>query len=87
MRRRSSKQAIGTSVSDSGPGVAAEVTDTLFEPFVTSKPFGMGMGLFDQPRDNRISWRRLRMVREVRSEATFVFDLPTAEAEASCDAG
>jgi two-component system sensor kinase FixL len=32
-------------VSDSGPGVAAEVTDTIFEPFVTSKPFGMGMGL------------------------------------------
>jgi hypothetical protein len=67
VRRRSSKQAIETSVSDSGPGVAAEVTDIIFEPFVTSKFFGMGMGL--SIRDNRISWRRLRMVREVRSEA------------------
>ena len=32
-------------VSDDGPGPAAEVADTLFEPLVTTKPEGMGLGL------------------------------------------
>lgn len=32
-------------VSDRGPGIAAEVADRLFEPFVSTKRDGMGMGL------------------------------------------
>ncbi len=32
-------------VEDDGPGVAAEVEETLFEPFVTSKAKGTGLGL------------------------------------------
>jgi two-component system sensor kinase FixL len=32
-------------VEDSGPGVAPDVAQKLFEPFVTSKPDGMGLGL------------------------------------------
>jgi PAS domain S-box-containing protein len=33
------------SVTDSGTGLAAEVADRLFEPFVSTKPNGMGLGL------------------------------------------
>jgi two-component system sensor kinase FixL len=32
-------------VSDTGPGIAPDICDRLFQPFVTTKPAGMGMGL------------------------------------------
>jgi two-component system sensor kinase FixL len=32
-------------VTDTGSGIAPEVSDHLFQPFVTSKPRGMGVGL------------------------------------------
>jgi two-component system sensor kinase FixL len=32
-------------VADNGPGPAAEVAGRLFEPFVTTKPEGLGVGL------------------------------------------
>lgn len=38
-------EAVEISVSDSGPGLAADVTERLFEPFVTTKLHGMGVGL------------------------------------------
>jgi two-component system C4-dicarboxylate transport sensor histidine kinase DctB len=33
------------SVSDTGPGVPAALVDTLFQPFVTARPDGIGLGL------------------------------------------
>jgi hypothetical protein len=32
-------------VSDDGPGVLADLEETIFEPLVTSKPEGLGLGL------------------------------------------
>jgi two-component system sensor kinase FixL len=36
---------IQLSVADTGPGISDEVADKLFQPFVTTKPHGMGVGL------------------------------------------
>lgn len=36
---------VEVAVSDDGPGLAPEVAGQLFEPFVTTKPDGMGIGL------------------------------------------
>ena len=85
--RRRGNRTVEISVADSGPGVAAEVTDTLFEPFVTTKPLGMGMGLSISRSIIELNGGSLRMVRGARCGAIFIFDLPTAEAEASTDAG
>jgi PAS domain S-box-containing protein len=38
-------QSIDTTVSDNGPGIAADMIGRMFHPFQTSKPSGMGMGL------------------------------------------
>ena len=37
--------AITVAVCDTGPGLAAEVRNQLFHPFLTTKPQGMGLGL------------------------------------------
>jgi signal transduction histidine kinase len=36
---------IEVSVADTGPGLAREIRSKLFEPFVTTKPAGLGVGL------------------------------------------
>jgi len=75
------------SVADSGPGVAYEMIDTIFEPFVTTKPLGMGMGLSISRAIIEAHGGQLRLARRSRSGAIFIFTLPTAETEAGIDAG
>ena len=41
----SADRMVEVSVTDSGPGLAADVREKLFQPFVTTKPAGMGVGL------------------------------------------
>jgi signal transduction histidine kinase len=50
-------------VLDSGPGPAPEVADRLFEPFVTGKPEGVGLGLavarqVAEAHGGRVGWSR-----------------------------
>ncbi len=37
--------AVALRVIDNGPGIAADVRDRLFDPFITTKPGGSGLGL------------------------------------------
>ncbi len=55
--------AIVLDVIDTGPGPPQEIADRLFEPFVTGKPEGVGLGLavsrqIAEAHGGRITWRR-----------------------------
>jgi two-component system sensor kinase FixL len=78
---------VQVSVADSGPGVITEMASRLFEPFVTTKPEGMGMGLSISRSIVESHSGSLRTAPNLPFGAIFFFDLPTAEAEASADAG
>jgi len=42
---RAEVDEVHISVADNGPGIPIDVADRLFDPFVSTKPGGMGMGL------------------------------------------
>ncbi|OAI43421.1 PAS domain-containing sensor histidine kinase [Rhizomicrobium sp. SCGC AG-212-E05] len=43
--RRQDKDTVDVSVADTGPGIAPEIAEKLFQPFNTTKKQGMGVGL------------------------------------------
>jgi signal transduction histidine kinase len=74
---------ITLSVSDSGRGPADKVRDKLFEPFVTEKSDGIGLGLsvasdVAARHGGQLSWRRVRGMTE------FTVDFPIAQVEVQC---
>jgi signal transduction histidine kinase len=42
---RHGRDEIVVAVEDSGPGIDPKKLDGIFEPFVSTKPHGMGLGL------------------------------------------
>lgn len=71
-------------VSDTGPGISEEIEARLFQPFVTSKPGGMGIGLSISKRILEAHGGELTARRNADGGATFRFTLlaaPTDEAE------
>src|SRR5262249_31415047 len=45
VERLNEHPAVSVDIADNGPGLTAEQRTTVFEPFVTTKPSGMGLGL------------------------------------------
>jgi two-component system sensor histidine kinase DctS len=68
--------AVTVSISDRGCGIPEEVRDQLFQPFFTTKPEGMGMGL--NICRSIIEFHRGRVWAEPNPEggAVFSFSLP-----------
>ncbi|HMF14562.1 MAG TPA: HAMP domain-containing sensor histidine kinase, partial [Gemmataceae bacterium] len=73
-------------VRDTGPGPNLEVAQRLFEPFVTGKAEGVGLGLAvarqaAEAHGGRISWRR------EEGQTCFVIELPTESGVRSQESG
>ena len=56
--RQAGRDAVEISVADTGPGLAPEVADRLFQPFVTTKPRWPRHRPVDLPLDRRCAWRQ-----------------------------
>jgi len=67
------------SVSDTGPGLAQKVIDQLFQPFVTTKEKGMGLGLSICRSIVEAHGGRLWATPNSPTGVTFQFSLPMAE--------
>jgi two-component system sensor kinase FixL len=69
-------------VSDTGPGIAEDIASRLFQPFVTSKAGGMGIGLSISRRIIQSHGGDLTYRKNDAGGATFSFTLPTAQGTA-----
>lgn len=65
-------------VADTGPGISDEIAARLFQPFVTSKASGMGIGLSISKRIVEAHRGEISAQRNENGGTTFRFSLPVA---------
>jgi two-component system sensor kinase FixL len=70
--------AVEIMVADTGPGIAPEVAERLFQPFITSKPDGLGLGLSICRELVETHNGRLAVASGATGGTVFVIKLPTA---------
>jgi two-component system sensor kinase FixL len=70
---------VQVSVADTGPGISDDMTEKLFQPFVTTKATGMGMGLSICRGIIEAHGGRLWLESNPGGGATFRFNVPVAQ--------
>ncbi|MFA5901281.1 MAG: ATP-binding protein [Hyphomicrobium sp.] len=75
--------SVAIGVVDTGPGLAADIAERLFEPFTTSKTSGMGLGLAISKSIIKAHGGEMRIDDLFKGGAAFVFTLPVAREETS----
>lgn len=76
VRARTQAGAVLIEVSDEGPGIPPDMRDRLFEPFVTGKPTGLGLGLPICRTIIEAHGGRIRADTNDKGGATFCVSLP-----------
>ena len=69
-------RTVKVSVTDSGTGIDEHLIDRLFEPFYTTKPEGMGMGLSISKTIIKAHGGQMGARNNPEGGATFYFTLP-----------
>jgi nitrogen fixation/metabolism regulation signal transduction histidine kinase len=80
------EQAVCVEVHDSGPGLSAEARRTLFEPTITFKERGMGLGLSIARKDALLCGGDLTVVDGKLNGAAFKLRLPMENGTGGTDA-
>jgi two-component system sensor kinase FixL len=83
LRVRPVGAAVEVAVSDTGHGIPADQLPRLFEPFHSTKPSGLGMGLAISRDIIAAHGGRLRAENNETGGATFTFCLPVAKGGAT----
>jgi len=81
IRTKDNSSYVIVDVSDNGCGIAAEMEESLFRPFVTGKPHGLGMGLALSKRIVEAHGGRISARRSTENGSVFSFSLPLVETE------
>ena len=76
---RISPELLQVSVADTGPGISDEMAEKLFQPFVTTKATGMGMGLSICRGIVEAHGGRLWLEANPGGGAVFRFNVPVAQ--------
>jgi PAS domain S-box-containing protein len=71
------RSEICVSVRDEGPGISADLQQEVFQPFITTKPHGLGMGLTISRALIEAHGGKLWHTQDKGPGATFHFTLPT----------
>jgi signal transduction histidine kinase len=82
---RSGREGVEVRIEDSGPGVPAELREQIFNPFVTTKKTGVGLGLSIVSRIVDVHHGTIRIENREHSQhgARFVLFFPAATAAAA----
>jgi nitrogen-specific signal transduction histidine kinase len=68
---------------DDGPGIAPEILPKMFEPFITNKPWGQGIGLGLSIARRLVSWHSGEIkVSSAPGRTEFLVTLPISAARA-----
>ena len=78
---------VEVTVADTGPGIAPEMADRLFQPFVSTKKAGMGLGLSICREIVEAHHGRLTSAPRTEGGTVFRVNLPTMRAEGDNGAG
>ena len=79
--RRCAPEDIQVSVRDNGPGIAPELMERLFDPFISSKDSGIGIGLSVCKSIIESHGARIEASNDAHGGACFQFTLPVADVE------
>jgi two-component system sensor kinase FixL len=81
------RQMAAVIVADTGPGIAPELADRLFQPFITTKKAGMGLGLSICREIVEAHHGHLTAAPRSSGGTTFRVTLPITPREEAADAG